>query len=302
MFGKKNTSTPQIEQAIAKSVNFELTVADIARRSERRAWMVAWCAILMSLILAGGYFLFLPLKEKVPYLVMADPYTGTATVARLVGNFRDRAVTAEEAINKSNVAQFILARESYDSGLIGQRNWRTVLSMANAAVAPAYAALHAEANPNRPYRLYGKTKSVRVRILSIVLIGGGNGTPPTGATVRFQRSLYDKTNGRTTPLDSKIATIEFTYSSELRLDEQDRLLNPLGFRVTNYRVDNDYALAPPPEPEFSLPPGQFPTQQASEVVAADQAMPQYPPEQMPQNSAIQAQEAAADPVNGASTQ
>lgn len=302
MFGKKKTSTPQIEQAIAKSVNFELTVADIARRSERRAWIVAWCAILMSLILAGGYFLFLPLKEKVPYLVMADPYTGTATVARLVGNFRDRAVTAEEAINKSNVAQFILARESYDSGLIGQRNWRTVLSMATPAVAPAYAALHAEANPNRPYRLYGKAKSVRVRILSIVLIGGGNGTPPTGATVRFQRSLYDKTNGRTTPLDSKIATIEFTYSSELRLDEQDRLLNPLGFRVNNYRVDNDYALAPPPEPEFSLPPSQLPTQQAPEVALADPAMPQDQLEQLPQNPAIQAQEAAADPVNGASTQ
>ncbi|MGH8080101.1 MAG: VirB8/TrbF family protein, partial [Lysobacter sp.] len=71
MFGKKNV-TPQIENSVAKAANFEVTVADIAQRSERRAWMVAWTAIAMALILAGGYFFFLPLKEKVPYVVMAD--------------------------------------------------------------------------------------------------------------------------------------------------------------------------------------------------------------------------------------
>ncbi|WP_312236667.1 VirB8/TrbF family protein [Stenotrophomonas sp.] len=244
MFGKKKTSSPEIDRAVSQGVNFEVTLAERARRSERRAWMVAWAAILMSLLLAGGYFLFLPLKEKVPYLVMADPYTGTASVARLTGNFNDRDVTAEEAINKSNVAQFILARESYDSGLVGQRNWRTTLSMAGPAVAPAYMALHAESNPERPYRLYGASRAVNVRILSIVLIGGGEGHGPTGATVRFQRTVYDKSNGRIQPLDSKIATMEYTYDKNMRLSDEDRLVNPLGFRVTNYRVDNDFAPTP----------------------------------------------------------
>src|SRR5690554_3925379 len=101
MFGKRNAAPPGIERAIDQGVSYELTLADRMRRSERRAWIVASCAVTMSLILAGGYFVFLPLKERVPYLVMADPYTGTATVARLVGNFHDRDVTAEEAINKS---------------------------------------------------------------------------------------------------------------------------------------------------------------------------------------------------------
>lgn len=253
MFGKKKTSSPEIDRMVSQGVSFELTMAERARRSERRAWIIAWCAILMSLILAGGYFLFLPLKEKVPYLVMADPYTGTATVARLVGNFHDRDVTTEEAINKSNVAQFIQARESYDSGLIGQRNWRTTLSMAGPAVSPAYIALHSESNPDRPFRLYGGSRTVRVRILSIVLLGGGDGRRPSGATVRFQRSVYDKARGRLEPLDSKIATLEFSYNPALKLSEEDRLLNPLGFRVMNYRVDNDYAVAPAPERDFSMP-------------------------------------------------
>lgn len=239
--------SPGIERAVARGVSYELSLAERARRSERRAWTVAWCAVAMSLLLASGYFLFLPLKERVPYLVMADPYTGTASVARLSGDFHDRDVTAEEAINKSNVAQFVLARESYDSGLIGQRNWRTTLSMAAAAVAPAYVALHSDHNPQRPAKLYGAGRALRVRILSIVLIGGGNGRPPTGATVRFQRSLYDRSNGRSQALDSRIATLEYAYNPDLRLNDEDRLLNPLGFRVTNYRVDNDFGATPVPE-------------------------------------------------------
>ena len=249
----KQAASPAVERAVAQGVSFELTLSEQSRRSERRAWRVAWSAVAMSVLLACGYLLFLPLKERVPYLVMADPYTGTASVARLAGNFNDRDVTMEEAINKSNVAQFVLARESYDSGLIGQRNWRTTLSMAGPAVAPAYIALHAEHNPERPFRIYGTGRSVRARVLSIVLIGSGEGRRPSGATVRFQRSLFDKSSGRAEPLDARIATLEFTYNADLRLSDEDRLLNPLGFRVTNYRVDNDFAASPVPEREFPLP-------------------------------------------------
>jgi|SRR5690606_18120684 len=276
MIGKRNAASPGIERAIDQGVSYELTLVERMRRSERRAWLVAACAVAMSLVLAGGYLLFLPLKERVPYLVMADPYTGTATVARLVGDFHNRDVTAEEAINKSNVAQFVLSREAYDSGLIGQRNWRTTLSMAGSDVAPAYIALHSESNPERPGRLYGTSRAIRVRILSIVLIGAGQGRPPTGATVRFQRSLYDKSRGRAELLDNRIGTLEFKYDPSLQLEEEDRLLNPLGFRVTNYRVDNDYAPAPPAPPEFPLPapagpPAETPITAAPAPIPSDLA-------------------------------
>ena len=244
MFRKKEP-TQQIEKAVARSVNFELTIADIARQSERRAWFVAFGAILLSLILAAGYFYMLPLKEKVPYLVMADAYTGTSTVARLNENFDNRSITTSEAINRSNIAHFIMARESYDVALMLLRDWTTVYTMSSPQVASGYTALHARNNMSSPYNTYGKERAIRVNILSTVLIGGGDGSPPKGATVRFQRSLYDKKTGSSQPLDSKIATLEFSYKPNLKMDEKDRIENPLGFQVTSYRVDNDYAASPP---------------------------------------------------------
>lgn len=233
-----------LQRAIARSVDFEVTIADLARRSERRAWIVAMAALALALVLLGGYFYLLPLKQKVPYLVMADAYTGTSTVARLAGDFNDSTITASEAINRSNIAHFILARESYDYALIRLRDWTTVYTMSSPAVAAAYTQLHAARNPDSPYNIYGKARAIRVSILSIQLLGDG-AAPSKGATVRFQRSVYDNATAVSQPLDSKIATLEFAYKPNLSMSEKDRIENPLGFQVTSYRVDNDYAAAPP---------------------------------------------------------
>lgn len=243
----RKSSSHKVDEAITRSVNFELTIADIAKRSERRAWWVAFAAIAMALILAGGYFYMLPLKQKVPYLVMADAYTGTATVARLDGDFAMRGITTREAVNRSNVAHFVLARESYDLALVNLRDWKTVQTMASSGVKAEYTAMFSSNNPDSWAKQYGQNQSIRVKLLSIQLIGGGPGVTPRGATVRFQRVLFNKSNGGSRTLDNKIATIEFTYKQNLEMDDQNRIENPLGFWVTSYRVDDDYATAPPVE-------------------------------------------------------
>ena len=247
----KKSSSQKIDESLSKSINFEVTVADLARRSERRAWLVAMSAIVVALILLGGYFYMLPLKEKVPYVIMADAYTGTSSVARLTDDFTNHHITTNEAINRSNVAHFLLARESYDLNTINLHDWVTVLTMAAPNVATAYRIWVSPDNPDGPYKKYGKTQSIRVKILSIVLMGGGANQTPRGATVRFQRSLFNNSNGVSQPLDNKIATLLFTYKPELQMSDQYRIENPLGFQVTEYRVDDDYESAPPAEVQGS---------------------------------------------------
>jgi type IV secretion system protein VirB8 len=239
-----------LQESLRKASSYEVTIADMAKRSERRAWRIAAGSLLMSLILAGGYFYLLPLKEKTPFLVMADAYTGTATVAQLRGDFSKNSITASDAINRSHVYHYVMARESYDLALLRLRDWKTVYTMSGPDVSAAYSALYAENNPSSPYNLYGKGKAIRVKILSVVLIGSGKGAVPKGATVRFQRSLYDKQSGGIRYLDSKLATLEFAYKPNLSMKEQDRIENPLGFQVTSYRVDNDYATPSPPQIEL----------------------------------------------------
>jgi type IV secretion system protein VirB8 len=309
---KKNSSSQKIDEAVGKSVNFELTIADLAKRSERRAWMVAFSAIGMSLILAGGYFYMLPLKQKVPYLVMADAYTGTSSVARLTDDPLHARITTSDAVNRSNVAHFVLARESYDLSLLNLGDWTTVQTMSSPGVSAAYTQLYSSTNADGPYKKYGKDTAIRIKLLSIVLTGGGPGVTPKGATVRFQRSLYDKRSGSTQPLDNKIATMSFTYKTNLDMDDQSRIQNPLGFWVTEYRVDDDYSSAPPAEiqnatarsaPDQGNNPSTMPASSAS--TASLQLQIAAPPSSLPPASVVANQpaqvpeQATRNPATGA---
>src|SRR5690606_21704754 len=190
MFDKKRPG-PATMETVVRAVNYETSIADLARRSERRAWWVASAAAATALLLAAGYFRVMPLKERVPFLVMADAYSGNATVARLDADFRHRSLTASEAIARANVASFVGLRESYDVAMMNLRDWRAVHGMSAPEVGREYASLHAANNPRSPFNTYGRSRAIRVRILSIQLIDGPDGSP-NGATVRFQRSVYDK--------------------------------------------------------------------------------------------------------------
>ena len=249
MFGKQK-NTPQIDAATAKGINFEVSIADIAKRSEKRAWMIAWVAIFMVLVMLGGFIYILPLKREVPYLIMADAFTGQATVATLKGDFSSpKSITQSEALNRSNVAQYIIGRESFDSALMALRDWTLINSMSSSNVRAGYAAIHAADNLESPFKIYGKDRSVRVKILSMQIppARGEGQNVRKSATVRFQRVIYNKKTGATEPLDSKIARLEFTYKANLEMDEKQRYVNPLGFQVTEYTVDTDYAESPPVE-------------------------------------------------------
>jgi type IV secretion system protein VirB8 len=306
----KNTATRKVDETVKRSVSFELTIADLAKRSERRAWWVAFSAVVVALILLGGYFYMLPLKEKVPYVIMADAYTGTSTVARLTQSLTDSQITASEAINRSNVAHFVLARESYDIALMNMHDWATVLTMSSTGVAATYTRLYASTNPDNPFKTLGRDNAIRINILSIVLVGGGLNETPKGATVRFQRSLYNKQTGATQPLDSKIATLTFVYKANLKMDDRYRVENPLGFQVTDYRVDNDASTAAPNEvitataakassPDAAQPAIVAPPAAATTLApaAAQPALPSQPP--IPEHEPVSANAPAPAPNNKA---
>lgn len=245
----KNLDDKNIQKTIKKSLDFETTLVDIRKKSEKRAWLVAGVSTFISICLVGGLFYVLPLKEKEPYLVMADVYTGQATVAKLEGDWNSISITKNDAINKSNISHFITARESFDSQIIYDNDWATVYSMSVAGVSDTYRNLMHKSNPNSPFNLYGSSQSMRVKILSIVLNNSGKvDGRDASATVRFQRFLLNKSTGASRFIDSNVATLTYTYNSNLKMDEKYRIKNPLGFQVLSYRVD----------PDASSIPGQLP--------------------------------------------
>lgn len=245
---KRSPSGERIDKAVKRAVDYETTVADIARRSEKRAWRVAGAASTLALVMAGGLIYLMPhLQKREPYLIMADAYTGTASLARLSSGSEFASMRASEAVNRSNIVHYVLARESYDAGVVNERDWRTVFTMSAPDVRDQVRAERSASNPSSLLSLYGKGSAVRVRILSVTPLGASPGKPPKGATVRFQRLLFEKSTGASRVIDNKLATMEFIYKPDIRMNDADSVENPLRFQVVNYRVDNDAATLVPVE-------------------------------------------------------
>ena len=279
MFKRKKAMNESQHQTLTGAArDFEVTVVELAKKSERKAWWVAAAAGTMSLLLAGGYALVMPLKEQVPYLVLADPYRGTSSVARL--DKTDATLTANEAINKSNVAHFVIARESYDWDLVGRRDKRVVYSMAVGNALKEYKELYNPGNPQNPDSVYGRDASVRVKILSTILTwaepaknADQAARVPVAATVRFERWLFNNSSARSRFLDTQIASMKIGYDSNLQMNEDGRIENPLGFRVSSYRVDPDALGA---NTSAQLPTPEQPVQNIAPVTSEAQMSPAMP--------------------------
>lgn len=249
MFGKKK-DTANVQKAVAAAASFEVTIGELARKSERRAWMVAFCSLLMSLALAGGYYFMLPLKEKVPYVVMADPFSGTASVAVMRDDPFYQSLVADETLARANIANYVVARESFDTELLKARDWAQVNVMSSADERKVFANSISSDSPTTPAKLVRTDQSVRVRIASITPIYDAGRI--AGATVRIQRNLVSRDTGAAAPIDRRLITLTFVYVPNLELDENLRWLNPLGFVVTNYRSDLDMSATEPGNVDSAL--------------------------------------------------
>jgi type IV secretion system protein VirB8 len=321
MFGKSKKDAPQGEAGkSSRSVNFEISIADIARRSEKRAWIVTGVSTVISLILAGGYFYMLPLKKIEPYMIMADAHSGSAYVSKLQGDYTFKSLTTQEAVQISSVARYIMARESFDYEITRLQDWDLVHLMSEDAVSQTYMRQHASDNPQAPAKLFGRDKALRIKVNN-VRPGNTRGdaeNPIYEAVASFQRSLYDKRTGQETLLDTKTAVVEFAYKGNLTMTDAQRYQNPLGFRVSSYRVDNDGAdatpVAPPPagfvpvDPNAQVPvsqvPGQtVPGQTVPGQVIPGQALPgQAAPGQVAPGQPLPGQTPAAQPMPGQQVQ
>jgi type IV secretion system protein VirB8 len=213
------------------------------RRGRKTAWIVAMILIVVCGAQAAAIAIMLPLKEVVPYTVLVDRQTGYVEMAPGV---KLGALAEDQAIVESMLAQYVLARETFDPSDFKERYDRVALwSLGDAR--EGYVAQY-QAGPQSVLADIRPGTTIKTIIKKIELIDKDT------ARVRFEAQRKD-TNMEPVRYDwQSIVTFRFTGQP---MKQEDRLLNPLGFQVTNYRRDAETAsgvqLAPNPPPAVVQP-------------------------------------------------
>lgn len=208
-----------------EELDFELKLSDILQKSNQRAWMITFISLILLCVVIG-VFIFKPLTKTEPFVIQVDKSTG---LTEMLSSVSEKTMKYNEAIDKFFTSQYVKKREQYFYSLLS-KDYVYVQLNSTKEVSEDYIKLYA-GKEARDKKLGSKTE-VDVKVLSVAL---GENAYIKNATVRIR--VDKKRNATIEESSIKIVTLSYDYLPAIKASEKERLLNPLGFKVTAYRVD-----------------------------------------------------------------
>lgn len=193
----------------------------------RKTWQTLALFSFLFACAAVLYHQFNPVTEKEPFVLRVDNATGAVDA---VATLQEAEKSYGEVVDTYFIASFVKSYESYNNYSIQDDYDKTVLMSAD-QVAKRYMSIYDSTGGNigRDTQL-GKQGTRDVNIISVV-----PNTDKGVATIRFETQ---ETSSKGALTESWVATLTYEYVAA-SIDTDIRLVNPLGFVVTSYRVDKE---------------------------------------------------------------
>ena len=213
--------------------SWELDRTRRAERSTRIAWTVAAAATLIAVLAVAAVSGLTPLKQPVPVLIRVDSSSGIVDIVPTYEGTTD----IEQVVTRNLLQNYVIARERYFYGT-AEADYELVASQNSPRLNQEWAALWAADNPAAPLNVHKDGTSIRAQVRSVTFLKLGSGKDKL-AQVRFTRSTRAGGTGEE-QTGHWVSTIEFAYVPP-SADNKTRSLNPLGFRIVEYRREPEVA-------------------------------------------------------------
>lgn len=170
-----------------------------------------------------------PLKSVQPFLITVDEKSG---ITQTVDPLKYKDLTGNQALVQYFAVKYIAARESYNQNIY-QQNYQQVRLMSTPPIFFEYARIFNPRNESSPLVKFGKDLDRKVEFLSLSFLDDKN--------VQVRVRISNSPDIGRPPLEEKNYIILLSYVfAKLDLATKDRYINPLGFQVTSYRLDEDF--------------------------------------------------------------
>lgn len=216
-----------VERYLAESVSWELDRLQQLRVSARRAWILAGIATLLAVLGVVAVVGLTPLKSVQPFVVRVDNSSGVVDVVPMYSASSD----LPEVVTRQLLNAYVTARERFILSM-AEADYDTVGAYNAPTVNQAWSGLWARNNPESPLVRYRDGTTVRAQVQSISFLRRSNGVNDL-AQVRFSTSKRIGGSG-VDQVTHWISTLQYAYATPSN-DERLRALNPLGFKILDYR-------------------------------------------------------------------
>lgn len=198
--------------------------------------IVAILGLLITIISLFVIFKISTSKTIEPFVIEIEKKTGITNVIRPL---LKKQFAYDEVLQRYFVRKYITNRETYNYYSYNNNYYNIVRLLSNPRVFNTFRhSINAE-NKNSPLRLGEKTERfINIKSISYLNI---NNKEAKGTTMQVRFLSYEvRSNNYNKKMNQKhlIATVTFDFL-DLRLNDEERAINPLGFQVINYRVDKE---------------------------------------------------------------
>ncbi|MDR6834233.1 MULTISPECIES: type IV secretion system protein [unclassified Sphingopyxis] len=207
---------------------------DALRSSRRTAWWVAGAASVIAVCEALALLFLTPLKTVEPYTLLVDRQTGFVQPLKPL---EPQSISRERALTQSFLVQYVIAREGFDINSV-QSDYQKVSLWSDGAARNSYLSEVQVSNPDSPLVRLPRSSLIGVQVKSVTPMSDDT------AMVRFDTQRRDA-GGQAAPGQPWVAIVRYGYSGE-PMSVADRMINPLGFKVTSYRKSAEALAAPAP--------------------------------------------------------
>jgi type IV secretion system protein VirB8 len=224
---------PEVAAYFEAARGWDVNRAQAAERSARRAWWIAALATLLTVLALVAVAGLTPLKTVAPFVIRVDDSTGIVDVVPMLAG----KAQVPDAVTRYFVTQYVQTRERYVAAL-AESDYEQVGAYHSAPMNQAWAGLWNRNNPQSPLNRHADGSTVRVQVNSVTFL-----TPASGredlAQVRFVtvRTPGGQAEGSGAgQVTQYVATLQYAYG-EPSQDDRLRAINPLGFKVLEYRKE-----------------------------------------------------------------
>ncbi|WP_317993704.1 virB8 family protein [Bartonella gliris] len=178
---------------------------------------------LMTIALALAVATLTPLKTVEPFVIRVDNSTG---IIDTIHALKESPNDYDEAITRYFAAKYVRAREGFQLSE-AEHNFRLISLLSSPEEQNRFAKWYSGNNPESPQNIY-QNMTAMVTIKSISFLSKDL------IQVRYYKTVRES-NGKEN-ISHWVAILNVSYINAL-ISTEDRLINPLGFQVSEYRSD-----------------------------------------------------------------
>ncbi len=233
----KSPTNPTIEPKNVQSGTFvKITRNWYEEKSDRiivqRNILLVISILLMLLIMASIVSVTIAInsREFSPFVIQIDNSTGAATIVNPISS---EILSGNDALSRYFIKKYLIARETYNPVDFDTEARKSVRLLSSSSVYYNYLG-YIKNKDIDPVLMYGQNNTTFLLIKSWSKLQENLKENKNKYMVRF--SINETAGSK--KVSNKIAVVSFAYIP-MELTDADRDINPVGFQINDYRVDDD---------------------------------------------------------------